>query len=228
MKNKIYPFGDSHWRVFFNQVNHFAQPWTTFDADENLEIIDTTSNELSGATMYGLLKEKTTHNARRRILDFISSHEVNNIGLAFGEVDCRYHIHRFVNSKRTCKSVTDELADRYVHFIMNDISPKVSGKIFVYFGYRYTRHAYDFLSEKEKIHESILELTKSLEEKFSNLNFSKVVPIIIGDQLEENNSIFLKQRYWADKNQDAREVHLHPSNTFYDFIYPRIKQALNL
>jgi hypothetical protein len=135
----VHVFGDSHWRVFFPFVNHGA-PGVTYEQD-GIRYIDMVANELSGATMYGLLNDASRNGARARILgDLDRIGPVENVGLVFGEVDARYHSARYVrpdgaiDGLAVLKSVL-----RYKQFIDNDLlgSDRVTGCVFVYYGFCY-------------------------------------------------------------------------------------------
>lgn len=142
----VHVFGDSHWRVFFPFVNH-GSPGVTFEHC-GIRMIDMVANELSGATMYGLLNDGSKNGARRRILgDLDRIGPVENVALVFGEVDARYHNSRyFVNGKFSPGRAYDLLA-RYRRFIDEDLlfSGRVRNRVFVYSGYCYPKYEHTLL-----------------------------------------------------------------------------------
>lgn len=135
----VYVFGDSHWRVFFPFVNH-ESPGVTYEED-GIRVIDMVANELSGATMYGLLNSYSKNGARRRILgDLDETGPVKNVALVFGEVDVRYHNDRYYRSDGSIDmSAVDDLIDRFSKFIREDLieSGRVTDNVFFYYGYAY-------------------------------------------------------------------------------------------
>lgn len=140
MAHDVYIWGDSHWRVFFPFLNH-GSPGVTHEQD-GVRMIDMVANELSGATMYGLLNDGSKNGARRRILgDLDKVGPVENVGLVFGEVDARYHSARyFVDGLFSAGRAFDLLA-RFKRFIDEDLifPGRVRGNVFVYTGYFYPK-----------------------------------------------------------------------------------------
>lgn len=136
----VYCFGDSHWRVFFPFVNH-GSPGVTHEQD-GIRYVDMVANELSGATMYGLMNDSSKNGARRRILgDLDRIGPVQNVGLVFGEVDLRYHNHHYViDDTIDCLAVLKTLV-RYKQFIDYDLvrAGRVTNAVFVYYGFSYPR-----------------------------------------------------------------------------------------
>ncbi len=139
----VYVWGDSHWRSFFPSVNHGA-PGVFWEQD-GVRTIDMVSNELSGATMYGLLNPNSKNGARNRILgDLDRLGPVDSVGLVFGEVDVRYPQHhdryfRPDGSVMMCEVFN--LLARYLRFLEEDLlaSGRVRDRIFIYFGFAYPK-----------------------------------------------------------------------------------------
>jgi hypothetical protein len=142
MTHDVYVFGDSHWRVFFPFVNHGAATDHVSHAQDGIRTIDTIANELSGATMWGLLKDESRIGARKRILGTIDSlGGVDNVGLVFGEVDARFHNGRYFVGDRISEGRVYELVARYCRFIQEDLqmSGRVRNKVFIYHGFSYPK-----------------------------------------------------------------------------------------
>jgi hypothetical protein len=137
MTHNVHVWGDSHWRVMFDKVNHGPPGYTT--ELMGIKTIDMCANELSGATMYSLVREDSKNGARRRILgDLDRLGPVENVGLVFGEVDCRYHNHHYFREDGSLKGhKVLELVARYKQFIEEDLltAGRVTGHVFVYWGF---------------------------------------------------------------------------------------------
>jgi hypothetical protein len=150
----VYVFGDSHWRVFFPFVNHGAATDNVSHEQDGVRTIDTIANELSGATMYGLLNPNSKNGARNRILgtlDAIGGAE--NVGLAFGEVDARYHNSRYFYKDKISYGRLYDLVARYRRFIEEDLlaDGRVRGNVFVYYGYAYPQQENTLLQPGQPI-----------------------------------------------------------------------------
>lgn len=134
----VHVFGDSHWRVFFPFVNH-GSPGVTHEQD-GIRLIDMVANELSGATMYGLMNVMPKCRANSRIIESLESlGGVDNVALVFGEVDVRYHNSRYFDEHDALiQDKLDELLDRYRQFIVGLISTGlVRRNVFLYYGFAY-------------------------------------------------------------------------------------------
>lgn len=152
-------FGDSHWRVFFPFVNHGAATDHVTHEQDGIRTIDTIANELSGATMYGLLNPNSKNGARNRILDTLDfMGGCDNIGLAFGEVDVRYHNQRYFYKDKLSYGRLYDLVARYRRFIEEDLfaDGRVRGHVFVYYGYTYPQQENTLLQPGQPIgHEAL-------------------------------------------------------------------------
>lgn len=174
MTHDVYIWGDSHWRVFFPFVNHGA-PGVTHEQD-GIRYVDMVANELSGATMYGLLNENSKNGAWRRILgDLDRMGPVENVGLVFGEVDARYHSQRYVTSDGKIDGrVILESVMRYKRFIDLELLDfdRVRGSVFVYYGFCYPQYESTLLQpgvpigasvwDALNVHDSFMELLPEL------------------------------------------------------------------
>lgn len=132
----VYVFGDSHWRVFFPFLNT-GSPGISHEQD-GVRTVDTTANELSGATMWGLLNDNSKNGARRRILATLDDlGGGKDVGLVFGEVDARYHHDRYFKGTLSRGRIF-ELLSRYAMFIHEDLIGEGRARnVFVYHGFRY-------------------------------------------------------------------------------------------
>lgn len=142
MAHDVYVFGDSHWRVFFPFINHGAATDNVSHEERGIRTIDTIANELSGATMYGLLNPNSKNGARNRILSTIDRlGGVDNVGLVFGEVDARYHSARYYKDGAFLYGKYNELISRYMRFIEEDLlySGRVRQNVFVYHGFTWPK-----------------------------------------------------------------------------------------
>lgn len=140
MTHDVYVFGDSHWRVFFPFVNHGDAADNVSHTEDGIRTIDTIANELSGATMWGLLNDHSRIGARTRILNTIDRlGGVDNVGLVFGEVDARFHNGKYFKDGRLMYGKCAELITRYCRFIEEELilSKRVRGNVFVYHGFHY-------------------------------------------------------------------------------------------
>lgn len=154
MTHDVYVFGDSHWRVFFPFVNHGDASANVSHEQDGVRTIDTIANELSGSTMWGLLNGSSRHGARNRILSTIDSlGGVDNVGLVFGEVDARYHNHRYYENGHLSHGKVWELISRYVRFVQEDLlrTNRVRGKVFIYHGFEYPKEDYTLLQPGQPI-----------------------------------------------------------------------------
>lgn len=153
----VHIWGDSHWRVFFPFVNH-GSPGITHEQDD-IRYVDMVANELSGATMHGLLNDGSKNGARRRILgDLDRIGPVENVGLVFGEVDARYHNGRYtgVDGRLDGLTVLNSVM-RYKQFIDRDLldSGRVTGRVFVYYGFCYPQFESTLLQPGVPIGDSV-------------------------------------------------------------------------
>lgn len=158
MPNDVYVFGDSHWRVFFPFVNHGAATDNISHVGEfdgvHVRTIDTIANELSGATMWGLLNPDSKNGARKRILNTLDGlGGVDNVALVFGEVDARYHHARYYRDGKLSSGRIMELVSRYVKFIQEDLlmTGRVTQNIFVYHGFAYPHEGNTLLQPGQPI-----------------------------------------------------------------------------
>ncbi len=226
MLHKVYAFGDSHWRLFFPFVNH-GPPGPTYER-EGIMTVDTTANELSGATMWGLQNERSTHRARTRILDTIDSlGGVDNVGLVFGEVDVRYHWHRYYASNgQLLVDPVLGLLSVYRRFIVEDLlgSGRVRNKAFVYYGFRYNpptpnQHHRDHPPTAEDVL-VLHRLIEGLLPSFMAESSDRIVTICPGESLEGEPGV-LKPRY---TDQDG--IHPLPEPIFNEFVFPVLRHHL--
>jgi hypothetical protein len=115
-------------------------PGVVYEQD-GICMVDMVANELSGATMYGLLNDNSRNGARPRILQALDSlGGVENVALVFGEVDVRYHNDRYFNGDGSIDEVAVfDLLLRYKRFIEHDLfrDGRVTGNVFVYYGFYY-------------------------------------------------------------------------------------------
>lgn len=234
MTHEVFVFGDSHWRLGFPFTNHDG-PGVVHE-ERGIATFDTTANELSGATMWGLHKELTTHMARQRILRTIDERGgVDNVLLIFGEVDVRYHWNRYYRDDRLYRPAIWELLLKYRQFIDQELLPvpgrvdRVRNKVFVYYGWRY-----DPIQPEQQDRRRIgtgrqlLQLHREIEELIGIALEcdDRIVPILPVFNLEhglehEDGSGRIAQRY---RDQDG--VHPMPETIYYDFVLPAMEAAL--
>ena len=221
MPRDVYVFGDSHWRVFFPFLNTGA-PGVRHEQD-GIATVDTTANELSGATMYGLLNENSRQGARRRILKTLDeTGGVENVGLVFGEVDVRYHHMKYLRRDGSLDvPAVWELLARYRRFIDHDlVEPgRVRGKVFVYYGFSYPHGPNTHVQSGVTLgdnHLVVSALNRVMTQLIRDLlpwGSTRIIPIVVPPADIE--------RYVSDDT-----VHLVPE-TYRDWIMPALKRGLN-
>lgn len=220
MANDVYVFGDSHWRVFFPFVNHGAASDNVSHEQDGVRTIDTIANELSGATMYGLLNPNSRHGARNRILSTIDRlGGVDNVGLVFGEVDARFHNGRYFEGDRLCHGRVQELVSRYVRFVEEDLifTGRVKNKVFIYHGFDYPKMGETLLQPSQPMGEQgYLRATMVNHAVLSNLymfhNTKNVHTIYGGDPVVSDDGVHLvPERTYPQVLARMRLVFNHPS-----------------
>lgn len=219
MPHDVYVFGDSHWRVFFPFLNSGA-PGKEFEY-EGIRMIDMVANELSGATIHGLLNDHSKRGTRQRILhDLDTLQGVPNVALTFGEVDVRYHNSRYFRSDGRLDEVAIlKLLLRYKEFIEVDLfgSGRVSGAVFVYYGFHYPDGPETLLHEGVAMgHDSFMRaatLHQVLERKLPEVLCFTTSPV----------HVMINPHAPSMVSEDG--VHLLPERT-YPMIHARMKQVL--
>ena len=166
MMHDVHVFGDSHWRVFFPFVNHGSPG--VIHVENNIRTIDMVANELSGATMYGLLNDSSKNGARRRILHTLDDlGGVDNVALVFGEVDVRYHNRRYFKPNGDLNATELlRLMLRYKQFIEHDLfdTDRVKENVFVYYGFAYPQRERTLLQPGVPLGDRMPEVTSLHEE----------------------------------------------------------------
>lgn len=227
MPHEVYVFGDSHWRVYFPFLNTGA-PGVCHEAD-GIVTLDTTANELSGATMYGLRKDVTRIGARRRIIDTLKQYgSVENVGLVFGEVDLRYHYGRYFKDDTLYMPAVLDLVTGYRKFVEDELFRPglVQNKVFLYYGFRYSQQFVDSFGPEN--YAKVRLLNRTLEILLGGIRCDgespdpyakRIVPIVPGDLLQGPDGL-IAERYLDDG------VHMNP-NIYSDFILPTMSRSLN-
>ncbi len=220
--HEVHVFGDSHWRVFFPFVNN-ESPGVAYEQD-GICMLDMVANELSGATMYGLLNDNSRNGARPRILETLDRlNGVENVALVFGEVDVRYHADRYFRPDGSLdESAVLELLLRYKRFIEDDLiqSDRVSGNVFVYYGFAYPRGERTLLQPGiemglERFHRAMMLHTA----------ISYWLPIILGFTSKQIRPIILSPDHVIGM-VSADGVHLDPSRSFH-VVFSKIEMILD-
>lgn len=200
----VHVWGDSHWRVFFPFVNHEAPG--VYHEQDKIRMIDMVANELSGATMYGLLNDNSKNGARRRILNTLDDMGgVRNVALVFGEVDARYHHKRYYVDDMLSRGRVMELLGRYRRFIEEDLlwTERVRGQVFVYHSFEYPQ------LNRTLLHPSI-EIGKEgyLDATHLNRFISRALPMA----LDGAANVITLDIHGSDVSVDG--VHLVPERVF--------------
>lgn len=218
MSHDVYVFGDSHWRVFFPFVNHGAATDNVSHTQDGITTIDTIANELSGATMYGLLKDNSRIGARARILNTIDKlGGVDNVGLVFGEVDARFHNGRYFNGDRASNGRILETVARYVRFVEEDLlhTKRVRGGVFIYHGFSYPQGEFTLLQPSQPIGERVYH--------------ARVVNAMMGnaisDAFQYQQQVCVIDPYVPPEWVSADGVHLIPEHV-YPTVLRKMKEAL--
>lgn len=230
---EIYVFGDSHWRTFFPFVNT-GSPGVAHE-QEGYRIVDMVANELSGATMYGLLNPNSKNGARRRILgDLDRIGGVENVGLVFGEVDCRYpqHHDRYFRPDGTLMvSEVQNLLARYRRFIEEDLfaTGRVRDRAFVYFGFTYPKGPQTLLQPNLPMGDMAFNRARTMVDSIGQfIRPSGHDTLRVGDPILRYSRAHGKivpivgHPNYADVSADG--VHLETSVTFGKFIMPALRQ----
>lgn len=230
MPHEVYAFGDSHWRIWFPFTNH-GSPGPRHEQD-GIVTIDTTANELSGATMWGLQNEGSKHGARRRMLKTIDdAGGVENVGLVFGEVDVRYHWFRYFYEDGTLNmAALLQLLTSYRKFIDDELlrSGRVKNKVFVYYGFRYNPLTPNQTHLQKPVSaENALLLNRTIEHIMpyclATGQDNRIVVITPGSRLEDP----LIPGQLHQKYTDNDGIHPLPEGIFPDFVFPMLKAHLN-
>jgi len=225
MPHEVYVFGDSHWRVYFPFLNTGA-PGICHES-KGIVTLDTTANELSGATMYGLRKEQTRIGARKRILDTIDGYgSVENVGLVFGEVDLRYHYERYFRDGMIHMPSVLDLVLGYRRFIEDDLirTGRVQNKVFVYYGFRYSQEFVDSFGPQNYL--KVQWLNRTLERLIEGIAGlpddpygGRIIPIIPGRMIEQNPGGYDRDDDLIGGRYKDDGVHMN-GNIYNDFILP--------
>jgi hypothetical protein len=216
----VYVFGDSHWRVFFPFVNS-GSPGRAFEHN-GIRTVDMVANELSGATMHGLLNDHSKRGARQRVLhDLDTLGGVGIVGLVFGEVDVRYHNARYFRPDGRL----DEVAImgvllRYKHFIERDLFDvgRVTGGVFVYYGFHYSLGPETLLQEGLPMGDAAFQRAAVLHQVIE-----RKLPEVL---CFTSNPIHVMLNSHAHSMVSDDGVHLLPEKTF-PMIHARMKQVLD-
>lgn len=221
MAHEVYVFGDSHWRVFFPFLNT-GSPGVRHEQD-GIVTVDTIANELSGATMWGLLNDGSKNGARRRILRTLDElGGTDNVGLVFGEVDVRYHNRNYLSPDgRISMPDVMEAVLRYRRFIDEDLllPGRVRKNVFVYYGFAYPREAILWPGwPREPATQPTANL---LLEVFSGV-IGAMVPL-----MDSRIHVILpsQQRVLGVVSDDG--VHLDPAGTYSQFTLPAMRAVLD-
>lgn len=216
MTHDVYVFGDSHWRVFFPFVNHGAATDNVSHTQNDIRTIDTIANELSGATMWGLLNDSSRIGARARILNTIDKlGGVENVALTFGEVDARFHNGRYFYGDRISYGRVYETVARYRRFIEEDLkwSGRVRGHVFVYYGYRYPQGENTLLQPGQPIGPEGLKRAEAL-----NSVFPMFINSIIDNSTEKIHAIMPWGGRPLEDHVSADGVHLVPEKVYLSIL----------
>lgn len=211
----VHVFGDSHWRVFFPFVNH-GSPGVTHEGEGTfgmrIRTIDMVANELSGATMYGLLNDSSKNGARRRILgDLDRIGKVENVGLVFGEVDARYHNGRYFVDGRISRGRIYDLLARYRRFIDEDLLfTGRTQRVFVYHGFKYPKGPETLLQPNQPIGDN------HVAAAVVNAEINCKLDLVLGGP---NIHVIKPEIHSGHVSDDG--VHLKP-----EFIYPEIRDHI--
>lgn len=202
----IYVFGDSHWRIFFPFVNH-GSPGVAVELNSVIRINDMVANELSGATMYGLLNENSKNGARKRILnDLDKLGPVEYVALVFGEVDVRYHNHHYFNDSAFIFGNGIDLLLRYIKFIKEDLllSGRVTKKVIIFNKFFYPQKEKTLLQPGIEIGKVAFDRAIILQ-KFIENNISMVI-----------SACDIKDKIALINNKDINELHISDDGVHFD------------
>ena len=210
MTNEVYCFGDSHWRVFFPFVNHGSPG--VFHELNGVTMIDMVANELSGATMYGLVNKNSTNGANRRIIgDLEKMRGVDNVALVFGEVDVRYHNHFYFKETGELDSVAVlKTLLRYKAFIEELFDRGlVSKNVFVYYGFAYPHGENTLLQPGINIGERL-----SYAERLHMAMAEMIAPILQFAERDQRVHVIINQHSETGQMVSNDGVHLEPEKIF--------------
>ncbi len=217
----VYVFGDSHWRVFFPFVNHGAATDHVSHEERGVRTIDTIANELSGATMWGLLNPNSKNGARNRILNTLTElGGTDNVGLVFGEVDARFHHDRYYDATgRISNARILRLLANYAQFIHEDLlaTRLVRKNVFVYHGFSYPQMQDTLLQPGQPIGDKLFRAMEVNEHVNCLLDTALAHPKV--------HVISLPCQETA-RMVSADGVHLEPA-VIYSYILPVMERVLN-
>lgn len=212
----IYVFGDSHWRIFFPFVNH-GSPGVAVELNCGIRINDMVANELSGATMYGLLNENSKNGARKRILnDLDKLGPVEYVALVFGEVDVRYHNHHYFNDSAFIFGNGIDLLLRYIKFIKEDLllSGRVTKKVIIFNKFFYPQKEKTLLQPGIEIGKVALDRAIILQ-KFIENNISMVISACDSASCDLKDKVALIDCKNINESHVSNDgVHFDPEKTF--------------
>jgi hypothetical protein len=171
--------------------------------------------------MYGLLNPSSRHGARNRIIDTIDRlGGVDNVGLAFGEVDARFHNGRYFVGDRISYGRVYDLVARYKRFIEEDLkwSGRVRGRVFVYYGYRYPQGDATLLQPGQPIGSDGLRRAEALH---------NCIPAFMNTMIDNSRDGIHLITPWSGRPPEdlvsADGVHLVPEK-----IYPMVLERMKM
>lgn len=195
--------------VFFMVARLFKIPATFVIGDSHTGIFKRTypfiAYHVGPATAYGISKENSTTNSRKKIEKIIRIILKNdNVILLFGEIDCRIHIYnQFKKNKEniSIKEIINRILDSYF-VILQEIKSK-SQKVYVCgvppAGWQKNIFNYPYYGNEKTRSEINKEFNRELKKECEKNN---IIPIDIHSNFSDENGMMLK--HYTDDN-----VHLN-------------------
>lgn len=205
---KLHIIGDSHIRSFFSITNRDTKPFSEMVGD--IMIIDEICGRYAGMTMTGLSDSTCTSQERGFLSDlrnYLQSQQFDSIGLVFGEVDIRWHVHLEVRDGHDLTSMLSNRLAIYESFIKNEVVPRVTGHIVVFGGIPYSKRYCDSVNYSDgKLNTYVKRFDELIGEMCKRNGWHH---LSVYDDFVQGG--FLPQPYVNIENECS--VHLEPSMT---------------
>ena len=196
---KIHTFGDSHSKFGFESIN-------------NINI-----NHIGPVLChsFGLDKLKKLN---------IENYGVKNndsVIFCFGEIDCRCHIHKYINDENSYMDIIDDIIDNYIDAILENIFQYTNINVYIYNivppiqKYNTQENPeYPYLGTDEERKKYVLYFNERLKSKCNNFKFTffdiydKYIDIngFLNKDLSDSNVHIKDSKYIKEKNNSSVQL----------------------